>query len=200
MSTDTRQRILECLHDWRATRGGAPTVAEIAAAVGLRSRGVVHRHLKALEAAGLIAMPPRQRRGVRLLEAAATGTELPLLGCIAAGRPIEAITDARGFDLRALLGAGRYALRVQGDSMIEAGILDGDTVVIEACEQARNGAIVVALLDDGSVTLKYYHPRPDGSVVLAPANAALEPLRYPAERVRIQGRLVGVVRLYGGAP
>ncbi|TCO82978.1 repressor LexA [Plasticicumulans lactativorans] len=197
---NTRQRILECLHNWRATRGGAPTVAEIAAAVGLRSHGVVHRHLKALEAAGLIAMPPRQRRSVRLLGAAATGTELPLLGCIAAGRPIEAITDAHGFDLRALLGVGRYALRVQGDSMIEAGILDGDAVAIEACEQARNGAIVVALLDDGSVTLKYYHPRPDGSVVLAPANAALELLRYPAERVRIPEAAGGRGAPLRGAP
>ena len=96
----------------------------------------------------------------------------------------------------AQIGAFLMALRVRGESMIEAGILDGDTVIVEACEAARNGDIVVALIDDGEVTLKYYHPRPDGTVVLVPANAQMEPMRFPAAAVRVQGRVVGQLRLY----
>lgn len=198
--TPTQQRLLDILHTHQREYGEAPLLEEIAQALGIRSRGVVHRHLQALQAAGLIEIEPRRRRGIRLCGdgAAAEGDDaaLPLLGRIAAGRPIEAVADQQTLDLRCLAGPNRYALRVQGESMIEAGILDGDTVIIEAAESARAGEIVVALLNGGEVTLKYYYPRPDGSVVLAPANSRMEPMRFAADQVSIQGRLVGQVRIY----
>jgi repressor LexA len=123
---------------------------------------------------------------------------LPLYGRIAAGTPIEALRDHSAFvDVPAdLLGRGEhYALEVDGDSMVEAGILDGDTVVIERSEQAENGAIVVALVDDAEVTLKRFRRR-GGAIALEPANRNYEPRLFPPDRVRVQGRLIGLMRRY----
>jgi|TARA_R110002072_G_scaffold36053_4_gene106131 repressor LexA len=123
---------------------------------------------------------------------------LPLYGKIAAGTPIEALRDNSSFvDVPAnLLGRGEhYALEVEGDSMIEAGILDGDTVIIERSEQAENGAIVVALVDDDEVTLKRLRKR-NGAIALEPANRNYEPRVFPPDRVKVQGRLIGLLRRY----
>ncbi len=123
---------------------------------------------------------------------------LPLYGRIAAGTPIEALRDhSVTLDVPAsLLGRGEYyALEVAGDSMVEAGILDGDTALIERCEAAESGAIVVALVDDGEVTLKRLRQR-GGSIALEPANAAYETRIFPPHRVKVQGRLVGLMRRY----
>lgn len=206
--TRTEQRIYAWICDFVRGQGRGPTRAEIAAGIGMKSRGTVQRYVQALAEAGLIEIDDLRWHGIRLKPGAAVADEsgagnengdawsVPLLGRIAAGRPIEAVADEQTLDLRTLGGANRYALRVRGESMIEAGILDGDTVIVEACEAARNGDIVVALIDDGEVTLKYYHPRPDGTVVLVPANAQMEPMRFPAAAVRVQGRVVGQLRLY----
>lgn len=124
--------------------------------------------------------------------------QLPLYGRIAAGTPIEALRDYSNYvDVpAALMGTGEhYALEVDGDSMIDAGILDGDTVVIERCESAENGAIVVALIDNEEATLKRLR-RKGGAVALEPANKAYETRIFPPERVTIQGRLVGLLRRY----
>ncbi len=124
--------------------------------------------------------------------------ELPLVGKIAAGTPIEALQDnGAHVDVPAsLLGLGNhYALEVEGDSMIEAGINDGDTVIIQRCETAENGAIVVALVDQEEATLKKLR-RKGGSIALEPANAAYETRILPPDRVKIQGRLVGLIRKY----
>ena len=120
-----------------------------------------------------------------------------LLGYIAAGRPIEAIGQAESIDVPEALHGGRecYVLQVRGDSMIEEGILDGDWVVIERREQARNGEIVVALIDGAEATLKRIEQRP-GRVILHPANTALSPQIYAPEQVAIQGVLVGQMRRY----
>ncbi|MGH6948850.1 MAG: transcriptional repressor LexA [Kiloniellales bacterium] len=123
---------------------------------------------------------------------------LPLYGRIAAGTPIEALRDHSSFiDVPgALLGKGEhYALEVDGDSMIDAGILDGDTVLIERCETVENGAIVVALIDDEEATLKRIR-RKSGAVALEPANSTYETRLFPPERVKIQGRLIGLLRRY----
>ncbi len=123
---------------------------------------------------------------------------LPLYGRIAAGTPIEALRDhSVTLDVPAsLLGRGEYyALEVAGDSMVEAGILDGDTALIERCETAESGEIVVALVDDGEVTLKRLRQR-GGSIALEPANAAYETRIFPPHRVKVQGRLVGLMRRY----
>ena len=124
--------------------------------------------------------------------------ELPLLGKIAAGTPIEAISDPSNFvDVPpSMLGGGEnYCLEIDGDSMIDAGIFDGDTVIIERTNRAENGAIVVALVDNEEATLKYIHKRGD-KVALEPANAAYETRIFGPDRVQVQGRLVGLLRKY----
>jgi len=130
--------------------------------------------------------------------AAAETVQLPLYGRIAAGTPIEALRDnSNTVDVPAtMLASGEhYALEVAGDSMVEAGILDGDTVVIQRCDTAENGAIVVALVDDGEVTLKRLR-RKGNTIALEPANAAYETRIFGADRVRVQGKLVGLFRKY----
>ncbi|ROR32550.1 transcriptional repressor LexA [Inmirania thermothiophila] len=192
-----RREILERL--LARARAGAPppTLDELCAELGLRSRGALHRHVQALVAAGWLE-PPRGRPGLRLSARALAEAEgLPLLGRIAAGRPIEAVADPRRVPVPPALRTARpcYVLEVRGDSMIEDGILDGDWVVVEAREHARNGEVVVALIDGAEATLKRIEQRP-GEVVLHPANAAMAPLRYAPERVRIQGVVVGLMRRY----
>ena len=135
--------------------------------------------------------------GTPVSEAAETIT-LPLYGRIAAGTPIEALRDhSQTIDMPAsMLGKGEhYALEVDGDSMIDAGILDGDTAIIERCDSAENGAIVVALVDDYEVTLKRLR-RKGASVALEPANTAFETRIFPPDRVKVQGRLVSLLRKY----
>ena len=131
-------------------------------------------------------------------EGAAETVALPLYGRIAAGTPIEALRDHSNYvDVPPdFLGKGEhYALEVDGDSMIEAGILDGDTVLIERTDNAENGAIVVALVDDEEVTLKRFRRR-GGAIALEPANKNYEPRLFPPDRVKVQGRLVGLLRRY----
>jgi len=167
----------------------------------------VHRYLRAIADAGLIDIEPQRARGIRprsnrtepprRARRAARPTTLPLLGRIAAGRPIEAIPDQDEIDLSEFfMGPGRFVLRVQGDSMIEAGILDGDMVIVESRERARDGDIVVALIDNEEATLKRIQHHADGSITLRPANAALKPLRMTGGRVRVQGVVVGQFRSY----
>ena len=134
---------------------------------------------------------------VQAMVAANDTVIVPLHGRIAAGLPLEALESDRSLAVpAALLGPGdHYALEVSGDSMIEAGIFDGDYALIRRCEDARDGDIIVALIDDSEATLKYLR-REQGMIRLDPANAAYEPQRYPASRVRVQGKLAGLLRRY----
>ncbi len=137
-------------------------------------------------------------RAVEVAEEAAV-VSLPLYGRIAAGTPIEALRDHSHFSdvPAAMLGKGdHYALEVAGDSMVDAGIFDGDTVVIQRCDTADNGAIVVALVDDQEVTLKRLRKK-GGAIALEPANPAYETRIFGPDRVKVQGRLVGLIRQYG---
>lgn len=175
-----------------------PTLDELCQAMGLKSRGSLHKQLQALIDAGLVAPMNRRQRGVHLNGAAATNDdELPFLGYIAAGRPIEAVVQPETIAVPDALRTARpcYVLQVRGDSMIEDGILDGDWVVIEQRDHARNGEVVVALIDGGEATLKRIEQRP-GEVLLHPANSALNTQRYRPEQVTIQGVLVGQMRRY----
>jgi repressor LexA len=146
--------------------------------------------------AGLVEAMNNQRRGIRLVDELPE-SELPVLGVIAAGRPIEAIDQRTSLQVPSFLRSNGdcYVLEVRGDSMVDEGILDGDHIVVEARQQARNGEIVVALIDDCDATLKRIEQRP-GEVILHPANAAMEPMRYAPDQVRIQGVLVGQMRRY----
>lgn len=200
MLTDRQQQTYDFLKTYLERHGRPPKLREIAEGLGLRSRGTVHRYLAALEAAGLIRVLPGRARGIRLREAggeAASATSLPLLGRIAAGCPIEAIPGQERIDLSEFfVGPGRYVLRVQGDSMIEDGILDGDMVVVEQRPRAENGDIVVALIDQQEATLKRFYLKEDGSVLLRPSHPTLSPMVYSPERVSLQGVVVGQFRAY----
>jgi repressor LexA len=198
VTTDRERQVLDFVRAYVARHGRAPKLKEIAAHLGIRSRGVVHRYLRALEGEGLIAIEPEVARGVRLRgrRERPSGT-LPLLGRIAAGLPIEAIPDQDEVDLSEFfLSGNRFVLRVAGDSMIEDGILDGDMVIVEKRDTADNGEIVVALIDNEEATLKRLQKNRDGSVTLQPANRRLAPMRYSGARVRIQGVVVGQFRSY----
>jgi len=165
--------------------------------IGIRSKGVAHRYVQALAEAGALILHPGQHRGIELVEEAIEDAlSIPLLGRIAAGQPIEAIPGQDQLDLSTLYGPNRYALRVTGDSMVDAGILDGDTVIIEQRDIANDGEIVVALIDGENATLKRLKYRQDGSLALIAENATMPPMIYAAERVVIQGIVVGQLRWY----
>jgi repressor LexA len=182
----------------RAERAQPPaSLTEICRDLGLVSRGSLHKQVVALVEAGLVEPMAGKQRGVRLVLAAndADGA-VPLLGSIAAGRPIEALTREENLSLPDWMRRDHcYALMVKGDSMRDAGILDGDYVVVEPRENARNGEMVVALIDSQEATLKRIEWRGD-EVLLHAENAAYAPQRYAVERVRVQGVVIGQLRRY----
>jgi repressor LexA len=196
--TRRQQAILEYLRESQLRHTHPPTLDELCSALGLRSRGSMHKHVTALVQAGYVEPLSGKQRGVRLSEAKEDDpSTLPLLGRIAAGRPIEAVQDSQELEVpRQLRGKGRcYVLQVRGDSMIDDGILDDDWVVIEQRDYARDGEIVVALIDGEDATLKRIEQRPD-VCILHPANSGLEPQHYAPGRVNIQGVVVGQMRAY----
>lgn len=180
-----------------ARTGNAPSLAEIAAGSGIRSRAAAHRHVQALAEAGYLELVPGRKRGIRLVGEAAEGLlELPLAGRIAAGRPIEAIPGRDTLNLADFfLGPDRFALQVRGDSMVGAGILDGDTVVVKRTAVARDGDIVVALIDGDEATLKGIRYGEE-TVTLIPENPEIKPITYRCDRIAIQGVVVGQMRSY----
>jgi repressor LexA len=197
MLSDRQQDTYRFIRNYIVRHGRAPLLSEIAEGLGIRSKGVIHRYVQALADDGLIALQPGRHRGITLTDEQAAEPVLPLLGRIAAGQPIEAIPGQDEVNLAEFfMGPDRFLLKVQGDSMIEAGILDGDMVVVERCEQADDGEVVVALIDSEEATLKRLQNNRDGTVTLQPANSSLSPMRYAAGRVAIQGRVIGQLRSY----
>jgi repressor LexA len=202
--TERQRAILEYLHEYVDEHGYPPTVREIGEAVGLRSPSTVHAHLAQLERAGVLRRDPTKPRAIELTDRRRPGQpaevemrRLPLVGQIAAGGPLlaeENVEEELGVPEPLSTGAD-FLLRVKGDSMIDAGILDGDIVVVQRREDARNGEIVVALAGEDEsadeATVKRFF-REDGRVRLQPENTALEPIYAPY--VRVLGRVVGVFR------
>ena len=200
--TRRQQEIYEYLLDNLHKFPHPPTLDELCTALGLSSRGSLHKQLQALIEAGLIEPMNNKRRGVRLTppplqEVDPDDNELPLYGRIAAGQPIEAIAGNETIPVPPPLRTEKpcYVLEVKGDSMIEEGILDGDWVVIEQRDYARNGEIVVALVNGEEATLKRIEQK-QGRVILHPANSSMRPMSYRPEQVQIQGVLVGQMRRY----
>ncbi len=196
--TRRQQAILDHLCERHLRGEPPPTLDQLCEAMALRSRGSMHKHVQALIQAGLVRPMEGKQRGVRLTAPPERPPEqLPLFGYIAAGRPIEAIETPEHIEVPPSLRTDRpcYVLQVRGDSMIEDGILDGDWVVVEQRDHARDGEVVVALVDDSDATLKRITQRP-GQVILTPANSSMEPMVYAPERVRIQGVVVGQMRAY----
>ena len=203
--TQRQQEILDRLRRREDAGAPAPTLDELCGLLGLRSRGSLHKHIQALVAAGLVEPLHGQHRGVRLVAQPAREPApepahedlLPLLGTIAAGRPMEAIAEPEQIEVPSHLRTDRpcYVLQIAGDSLCEAGILDGDYVVIEQRDHARNGEIVVALIRGEDVTLKRILQEP-GRVLLYPENSAMQAMEYHPDEVQIQGVLVGQMRRY----
>jgi len=181
-------------------QGQGPLLDEIAVGLGIKSKGVVHRYVQSLAQSGLIELVSGRHRGIQLpgqQEHDSEAPVLPFLGRIAAGLPIEAIPDEDELNLSDFfMGPGRFVLRVQGESMIDAGILPDDMVVIESRNTARNGDIVVALVDRQEATLKRLKNNQDGTITLIPENSDMQPMNFAAERVQIQGVLVAQMRAY----
>ena len=201
MLTPSEKKTLKCIQQYFMEKGYAPTLREIAQGIKINSRGVVHRYLKSLESSNLITILPNRKRGIHLNPEANENIPLvptiPLLGRIAAGQPIEAIEGRDEINLADfIMNADRFALQVTGDSMMEAGILDGDTVIIKHQNTANNGDIIVALIDGIEATLKRLKRLPDGMVLLVPENKFMETIAYEPERVQIQGVVVGQLRSY----
>lgn len=197
--TDKQQLTLDFIQRYLAMHSTPPKLQEIADGIGISSRGVAHRYVQALTDAGFIETDNGRHRGIRLIKPNPHRPEfiLPLLGKIAAGKPIEAIPGEDQLDLRDFFGHNNFAVRVQGDSMIDAGIMDGDTVIIEFRETATDGDIVVALIDEAETTLKRFKRSHKGRYIkLIPANKDMEEMVYEASRVRIQGVLIGQLRKY----
>ena len=225
MLTAKQHELLHFIQERLDANGISPSFEEMKEALGLKSKSGIHRLISALEERGFLRRLPNRARALEVLkvpEAAKSAAptrenvvplrksppamrpiaandivEVPLHGKIAAGVPIEAFEDHNNLAVpAALLGSGEhYALEVSGDSMVEAGIFDGDYALIQKASTAREGDIVVALVDGQDATLKFF--RREGQMIrLDPANSAYEPQRYPAERVIVQGRLSGLLRRY----
>ena len=194
--TKTQYSVYEFIKRYILVNGISPTMTEIGEGVGICSKGVIHRHVQNLVSHGLLTVTPKRHRNIRLVNDEQADYCLPVLGCIAAGRPIEALNQDESLNVAtSLLGANRYALRVKGDSMIEEGIHDDDIIICQQANSARSGQIVVALIDSSEVTLKRLQNNQDGTVSLIPANANFSPQVFNAPRVAIQGIYVGLLRL-----
>ncbi len=190
--TARQQQIYEFLKDKILNRGYGPTVREIGAEFGIRSPNGVMCHLKALEKKGLITRESHMSRAIQLSESPSERMSLPLMGTIAAGRPLLAEQQTDTIDFAPLFESeNHFCLRVNGDSMIEAQIADGDYVVVSRQDTCENGQIVVALVDGHDATLKRYF-MDAGRIRLEPANSAMQPT-YPS-RVEVIGVIVGVIR------
>lgn len=198
MLTELEKKILAYVRDTLAARDSSPTMTEIGEAMGIKSKGTVHRYVNSLIEKGYLEKSGSGWRNLALVESDGESVgSLPLAGRIAAGQPIEAIEGRESIDVNEMLVApNRFVLKVVGESMIEAGILDGDWVVIESRSTARDGEIVVALIDNEEATLKRLRTGKDGMVELIPENSSMEPMIYSGDRVQIQGVLVGVMRTY----
>ncbi len=194
--TRRQAQIVEFLREYTNEHGISPTLEEIAQQFGV-NKVTIFGHVAELERKGVLRRAARGvSRGLQLItDDLDSNTVLPILGRIAAGAPIEAIEDPEQFDLKDLIPPGKevYALRVQGESMIEDAIADGDLVLVERREEARDGETVVAVLPDGETTLKRFYREGD-QFRLQPANHTMEPLIVP--EVEIRGVVIAVIRRY----
>ena len=201
MLTTSEKKTLKFIQKYCIEKGYSPTLTEIAKGIGIKSKGVIHRYIRTLESLNLISVASHRKRGICLnLEAyenQSVAPIIPLLGRIAAGQPIEAIEGREEINLADfIMNPDRYALHVSGDSMIEAGILDGDTVIVKHQNTAENGDIIVALIDGLEATLKRLKKLPDGMILLIPENKLMKGIVYEAKRIQIQGVVVGQLRSY----
>ncbi len=205
--TKRQKEFLEFLAGFLDKRGYSPSYEEIAEGLDLASLATVHKHILALESKHYLKRGFNQSRSLEIApkyyeeqkqyHQAPAGFEIPLLGRIAAGAPVEAIAGEDTLNFADFASdPGTYALKVRGESMIEDHICDGDYVLIEKATEARDGDIVVALVDGAETTLKRFYKEPGDMVRLQPANSSMQPILVPRSNLRIQGKLLAVLRKY----
>ena len=204
--TRRQKEVMDFLSNFIKTNGYSPSYEEVAAGLGLASLATVHKHVQALETKQYLSRNYNHSRSLEigakyLSEEKArrpiASDGVPLLGRIAAGTPVEAVSNPETLHFSDFVGSeATFALKVRGESMIEDHICDGDFVLIEKTGTARNGDIVVALVDGSETTLKRYYSDPDGRVRLQPANAAMQPIFVHPADLQIQGRVLAVMRKY----
>lgn len=203
--TKRQKEFLEFLAGFLEKRGYSPSYEEIAEGLNLASLATVHKHILALESKNYVKRGFNQSRSLELApkyyeemrQFQPAAAEVPLLGRIAAGAPVEAIAGQDTLNFADFAGhAGTYALQVRGESMIEDHICDGDFVLVERTGEARDGDIVVALVDGVETTLKRLYHEPGDRIRLQPANAAMQPILVSRASVSIQGKLLAVLRKY----
>lgn len=195
--TKRQAEILRFIKEFSEENNYAPSYREICAHFGLSSTATVAEHIDTLKEKGYLSQEENLARSIQLTDPEEEGPgyiSIPLLGSIAAGRPIEAIATQETIDIpRDMSGHNVYALRVKGESMIEDGILDKDYVIIEQTSQVKNGDIVVALVEEDQVTLKRFYKEKD-RIRLQPANSSMNPLYF--KKVTVQGRVRGLIRRF----
>jgi repressor LexA len=198
--TKKQRQILDFVETFVVSNGYSPSYEEIADAFDYSSLATVHEHLTNLETKGFLRKNYNKSRSLEVVQADlhALAVELPLLGAVAAGLPIEAVADQETITVPhdMVRRGNNYVLRVKGDSMIDEQIRDGDYIVVNSRETAENGEMVVALVHEEGATVKKFYRERDGRVRLQPANPTMLPMYFPGDAVRIQGIVVGVIRKY----
>jgi len=199
--TKRQREILTYLDGYAGDNGYAPSFEEIAHHFGYSSLATVHEHLSNLERKGYIRKSYNESRSIELVKAEAgpQAVELPLLGAVAAGLPIEAVSQNETLSVPPDMirrGRDNYVLKVQGDSMIDEQIRDGDYIVVSQQDTAENGQMVVALVGGDSATVKKLYREPGNRIRLQPANVTMDPIVVDAREVQVQGVVVGVIRKY----
>ena len=204
MAITRRQRqVYDFISNFVQSHGYSPSFEEIGGGLGLSSLATVHKHISNLEKKGLLKRDYNRSRSIdvlppkgRMKQSMTSATSVPLMGRIAAGQPIEAVENPETISLGDFTRAKDvFALQVRGDSMQDEGILDGDYVLVEKTQTARNGEIVVALVEGVDATLKRLY-REGEQIRLQPSNAKMQPIMVPAAAVQVQGRVIGVLRKY----
>jgi repressor LexA len=198
--TKKQRQILDFVESFVGSNGYSPSYEEIADAFDYSSLATVHEHLTNLETKGFLRKNYNKSRSLEVVQADlhAPAVELPLLGAVAAGLPIEAVAEQETITVPhdMVRRGNNYVLRVKGDSMIDEQIRDGDYIVVNSRETAENGEMVVALVHEEGATVKKFYRERDGRVRLQPANPTMLPMYYSGDAVRIQGIVVGVIRKY----
>jgi len=206
--TKRQKEVLDFIADFVEENGYSPSYEELAQGLNLASLATVHKHISALESRNYLRRTFNHSRSLEVTSSkylqerrkskqATRGVEIPLAGRIAAGSPVEAVEDREMLRFADFAGKGdTFALEVRGESMIEDHILSGDYVLVEKTSQARDGEIVVALVDGVETTLKRFFREPDGKIRLQPANSSMQPIIVDAANVQVQGRVLAVLRKY----
>jgi repressor LexA len=204
--TKRQKEVLDLLVTFQNKHGYSPSFEEIAKSMKLNSLATVHKHITTLEKKGYLRRGYNQSRSIEILQlpkqvreqlADRQDIEIPMMGRIAAGRPLEAVEDRETLSLGEFArGGNSFVLQVKGSSMRDDHILDGDYIVVEHTQVANTGEIVVALVGGTDATLKRFYREPGGKIRLQPANSEMQPIVVPAADVRIQGRVIGVLRKY----